>query len=210
MTRLGAQGNLHQCKLRCSKVRNRMKAHIPGIQTASDQLTAVCTELDRLAKRIETIRNAVLTSAATAAVATPSSTRTSSSPAPVAATASPARSSPAPPIVRKILPPVPGLRTNPELIAKVKAALMLDTKKEAEIVAGAVFGALEETLITHLGQDGFSIKLASFGKFLIRHRLGSYRKIPLTGETMMTSTKRKVKFVAIGRLRQLERVDAAR
>jgi nucleoid DNA-binding protein len=187
-----------------------MKAQLPAIHTAGEQLAAVCTALNRLARRNESIRNVVLTSAAAAAVATPSSTRTSSSPAPVAATALPARSTPTPPIVRKILPLVPGLRTNPELIARVKAALMPDTKKEAKMVAGAVVGALEETLIANLGQNGFSIKLGSFGKFSICHRPGTYRKIPLTGETKMTSTKRKVKFVAIGRLRQLERVDGSR
>ena len=97
----------------------------------------------------------------------------------------------------------------PEVIAKVKAVLRLDTKKEAGIVAGAVVGALEETLIENLGQNGYSIKLGKFGKFSIRHRPGTYRKIPLTGESKMTSPKRKVKFVAIGRLRQLERVHGA-
>ena len=111
--------------------------------------------------------------------------------------------------MRKELPPVPGLTTMPAVIAKVKAVLRLDTKKEAEIVAGAVVGALEETLIENLGQNGYSIKLSKFGKFSIRHRPGTYRKIPLTGETKMTSTKRKVKFVAIGRLRQLEKVNRA-
>jgi len=35
---------------------------------------------------------------------------------------------------------------------------------------------------------------------------GTYRKIPLTGKTRMTSAKREVKFVAIGRLRRLQRV----
>jgi nucleoid DNA-binding protein len=72
----------------------------------------------------------------------------------------------------------------------------------------AVVDALEETLTENLGQNGFSIKLGKFGKFSIRHRPGTHRRIPLTGETSMTSTKRKVKFVAIGRLRQLERVHS--
>ena len=175
-----------------------MKAQLPRIQMASEQLTGVCTELDRLARRIESIRNAVLTSAAAATTA-------DTAPRPLL----PARSTSSPPSVRKELPPVPGLTTNPEVIAKVKAALRLDTKKEAEIVAGAVVSALEETLIENLGQDGYSIKLGKFGKFSIRHRPGTYRRIPLTGETRMTSTKRKVKFVAIGRLRQLERVHGA-
>ena len=92
----------------------------------------------------------------------------------------------------------------------MKAALRLGTRKEAEIVAGAVVRALEEKLADNIGRDGFYIKLGSLRKFSIRHRLGTYRRIPLTGETKMTSTKRKVRFVAIGRLRQLERVEDAR
>jgi nucleoid DNA-binding protein len=95
--------------------------------------------------------------------------------------------------VRKELPPVPGLTTRPEVIAKVKAALRLDTKKEAKIVAGAVVGALEETLIDNLGQNGYSIKLGKFGKFSLRHRPGTYRIIPLTGETNRSSSQNEVK-----------------
>jgi nucleoid DNA-binding protein len=110
--------------------------------------------------------------------------------------------------VRRVLPPVPALRTNAEVIARVSAALGL-TKKAAAIVAGTVVGAFEETLIEHIDQNGFTIKLGNFGKFSIRHRLGTYRIIPLTGETKMTSTKRKVKFIAIGRLRRLEKVGSA-
>lgn len=111
--------------------------------------------------------------------------------------------------MRSVQPPVPSLTTRPELIAKVKAALGVGTK-EAERGAGAVVGALEETLIEHIGENGFSIKLGKFGKFSIHHRPSTYRKIPLTGETRMTKTKRKVKFVAIGRLRQLEKVGGGR
>jgi nucleoid DNA-binding protein len=76
-------------------------------------------------------------------------------------------------------------------------------------VAGAVLGALEDTLVEYISQDGYSIKLGKFARISIRHRLGSYRRIPLTGEMKMTSTHRKVKFVAIGRLRQLEKLNGA-
>ena len=120
-----------------------------------------------------------------------------------------AHSSPAPPAVRRALPPTPGLSTCPQLVAKVKAALRLDTKREAGIIASAVVRALEETLIDNIGHDGYSMKLGKFGKFSIRHRPGTYRRISLTGETKMTSTKRKVKFVAIGQLRRLEKVRSA-
>jgi len=120
-----------------------------------------------------------------------------------------ARSTPAPLAVRSPLPPVPGLSTCPQFVAKVKAALGLDTKREAGIIASAVVRALEETLIDNIGHDGYSMKLGRFGKFSIRHRPGTYRKIPFTGETKMTSTKRKVKFVAIGQLRRLEKVRSA-
>jgi nucleoid DNA-binding protein len=104
-----------------------------------------------------------------------------------------------------MLPPVPSPTSRPELIAKVKAALGVGTR-EAERVAGAVVGALEDSLVENVDRDGYSLKLGKFGKFSICHRPGSFRGIPLTGETRMTGMKRKVKFVAIGRLRQLERV----
>jgi len=160
-----------------------MKAQLPRIQMASDQLTGVCNELDRLARRIESIRNAVVTSAAAAAPRPQPPARGTSSPPTVRKELS----------VRKELPPVPGLTTRPEVIAKVKAALRLDTKKEAKIVAGAVVGALEETLIDNLGQNGYSIKLGKFGKFSLRHRPGTYRIIPLTGETNRSSSQNEVK-----------------
>jgi nucleoid DNA-binding protein len=92
-----------------------------------------------------------------------------------------------------------------ELPARVQSALNLSTKKEAESVIRAVISALEQTLIDHLSTDGFSIKLESFGKFKIRHKASIYRKIPFTGETKLIEPKRKVKFVALGKLRALEK-----
>ena len=91
-----------------------------------------------------------------------------------------------------------------ELTTRVQQALGLATKKEAEKVIDTVIKALEQTLLNNLPTDGFQLKLNSFGKFTVRHKLGIYRKIPFTGETKMTSDKRKVKFVTLGELRKSE------
>ena len=90
----------------------------------------------------------------------------------------------------------------------MKAAVTLGTRKEAEIVAGAVVGALEETLVDNIGRGRLLYQAGELREISISHRLGTYRRIPLTGETKMTSTKRKVRFVALGRLRRLEKLAA--
>jgi nucleoid DNA-binding protein len=91
-----------------------------------------------------------------------------------------------------------------ELTQRVQSALELSTKKEAEHIIDTVISSLEETLLHNLDKDKFSLKLNSFGKFTVRHKPGIFRRIPFTGETKMTSAKRKVKFVALGKLRQNE------
>jgi len=93
-----------------------------------------------------------------------------------------------------------------ELVLRVQQALMLSTKKEAEHVVEAVVAALEATLLNNLGANGFTLKLGSFGKFSVRHKAGILRKIPFTGETLLTKDRRKVGFVSLGALRQSERV----
>ena len=170
-----------------------MKAQLRLIETASERLTDVSAELDRLAKRIDGIRSDVL--AATVAAA--------DSAEPVG------RNSATPRTSVNVLAPVRSVTTRREVIAKVQSALNL-TKKAAEMVTGAVVDGLEQTLIDNLEQDGFSIKLGSFGKFSIRHRPGSYHRIPLGDEMRMSDTLRKVKFVALGRLRQREKVGGGR
>ena len=90
---------------------------------------------------------------------------------------------------------------------RVQQALALPTKKEAEHVVDAVIGSLEATLLNNLGVDGFTLKLGSFGKFSVRHKPGILRKIPFTGETILTKNRRTVRFVSLGSLRQCERVD---
>jgi nucleoid DNA-binding protein len=83
----------------------------------------------------------------------------------------------------------------------------LPTKKEAEMVVDTVVAALEATLLNKLETNGFTLKLNGFGKFSVRHKPGIRRKIGFSGETIQTKDRRKVTFVSLGRLRQLERVN---
>lgn len=99
------------------------------------------------------------------------------------------------------------LGSRDELALRVQRALSLPTKKEAQHVVSAVIWSLETTLLNHLNEDGFTLKLDSFGKFHVRHRPGIRRKVGFTGETIQTNARRKVKFISIGPLRQRERVD---
>lgn len=93
-----------------------------------------------------------------------------------------------------------------ELIARVQQMLALGTKKEAEAVLDSVVAALEATLLNNLGTDGFTLKLGSFGKFSVHHKSGHHRRIPFTGETILTKDRRQVRFVSLGALRQKEKV----
>ena len=83
---------------------------------------------------------------------------------------------------------------------------MLPTKKQAEQIVNVVIDGLEATLLNNLGTDGFTLKLNSFGKFSVQHKPGILRKIPFTGQTILTKDRRKVRFVGLGALRQHERV----
>jgi nucleoid DNA-binding protein len=96
------------------------------------------------------------------------------------------------------------MSTKDLVIAKVQAKLSLPTKKEAENVLNQVVAAVEDTLLENLVNNQFSLKLNSFGKFTVRHKPGILRKIPFTGETKLTSAKRKIKFVSLGPLREQE------
>jgi nucleoid DNA-binding protein len=91
-----------------------------------------------------------------------------------------------------------------ELVSFIQQQLALLTKREAENVLNTVVTGIENILLNHLPDDGFSLKLNSFGKFSIKHKPGIYRKIPFTGETKMTNAKHKVKFLSLGKLRQHE------
>jgi len=95
------------------------------------------------------------------------------------------------------------------LAARVQQMLMVPTKREAEHIIEAVIYSLESTLLNNLGTNGFTLKLGSFGKFSVRHKPGILRKIPFTGETILTQDRRKIGFVSLGALRQHERVEPA-
>ena len=56
--------------------------------------------------------------------------------------------------------------------------------------------------------NGFTSEAAVFRKFEVRHTQGKMRKIPLTGKTQMTADKRKVKFIPLSKILQLERKPA--
>ncbi len=84
--------------------------------------------------------------------------------------------------------------------------MALATKKEADYIVNVVVESLEATLLNNLGTDGFTLKLGSLGKFSVRHKPGILRKIPFTGETILTKDRRKVRFVSLGALRQHEEV----
>ena len=99
------------------------------------------------------------------------------------------------------------LKGREDLITRVQRALAVATKKEAEHVVNAVICSLESTLLNSLGTNGFTLKLGSFGKFSVRHRPGILRRIPFTGETILTKTRRKIRFVSLGTLRQRETID---
>ena len=61
-----------------------------------------------------------------------------------------------------------------------------------------------DTLIEHLAEDGYCFKLNGLGKFIVRHGPARRRKIGFSGETREIPPKRKVKFLTLGKLRQLE------
>ena len=99
------------------------------------------------------------------------------------------------------------IRGREELAVRVQQALMLPTKKQADHIVNVVVSCVEATLLNNLGTDGFTLKLNSFGKFSVRHKRGILRKIPFKGETILTKDKRKIRFVSLGALRQLEKVN---
>lgn len=92
-----------------------------------------------------------------------------------------------------------------DVIEGLQAALRLSTRKEAEVLVRVFESCLEDTLVEHLAEDGYSIKLGGFGKFVVRHRPSIRRKVGFSGEIRDTPPRRKVRFIGLGRLRKLER-----
>ena len=91
-----------------------------------------------------------------------------------------------------------------EVVERIQATLGLSTKKEAEALVRVFESCLEDTLIEHLAEDDYSIKLGGFGRFVVHHRPAIRRKIGFSGEIRDLPLKRKVKFTGLGKLRQLE------
>ena len=91
-----------------------------------------------------------------------------------------------------------------ELVMRVQAALNLATKKEATDLANVLVSCLEDTLVEHLAEDGYYLKLNGLGKFIVHHRPPIRRRIGFSGEIRDLPVKRKVKFTGLGKLRQLE------
>jgi nucleoid DNA-binding protein len=91
-----------------------------------------------------------------------------------------------------------------ELALRVQAALDLATMKEADCLVNVFVSCLEDTLVEHLAEDGYYLKLNGIGKFIVHHRPPIRRKIGFSGEIRDLPMRRKVKFIGLGKLRKLE------
>jgi nucleoid DNA-binding protein len=91
-----------------------------------------------------------------------------------------------------------------EMTPRLQAALNLATKKEADCLLNVFVSCLEDTLVEHLDEDGYYLKLNGVGKFIVRHSPPRLRKIGFSGEIRDLPGKRKVKFTGLGKLRRLE------
>ena len=92
-----------------------------------------------------------------------------------------------------------------ELALRVQAALSLATKKEAACLLSVFVSCLEDTLVEHLAEGGFCLKLNGFGKFIVRHSPPIRRRIGFSGQMCDLPLRRTVKFTGLGKLRELER-----
>jgi nucleoid DNA-binding protein len=95
-------------------------------------------------------------------------------------------------------------RGHDELALRIQAALGLATRKEAEKLLRIFVTCLEDTLVEHLPEDGFYLKLHGLGKLIIRHSPARRKRIGFSGEIRDVPMKRKVKFTGLGKLRQFE------
>jgi nucleoid DNA-binding protein len=93
-----------------------------------------------------------------------------------------------------------------ELVMRIQAALSLATKKEAEVLVNVFVSCLEDTLVQHLAEDGSYLKLNGFGKFIVHHKPSIRKRVGFSGETREIPPKRKIKFVSLGKLRELETI----
>jgi nucleoid DNA-binding protein len=99
-------------------------------------------------------------------------------------------------------PPMDGRE---QIVNAVKSTLKLSTKKEAEAITLAVLGEVFNIIKSHIDESGYSLRVPELGKLTVKHIPGKLRKNPFKeGELTQTLTKRKVKFVSLGALRELE------
>ncbi len=94
-----------------------------------------------------------------------------------------------------------------ELALRVQTAFSLTTNKEAESVVGTFIECVEGTLLSHLDEAGFSLKLNGFGRFTVHHKPSLWRKVGFSGEMTRTKPRRTVRFVSLGRLRAREPME---
>lgn len=94
------------------------------------------------------------------------------------------------------------------IAARVREELKLSSDREANHYVNTVTDAIVAEIRENIEVNGFTLKLPGFGKFEVRHKQGKMRKIPLTGKTQMTADKRKVKFIPLSEIRELERRQA--
>lgn len=97
-----------------------------------------------------------------------------------------------------------------ELISHIQAELRLSTRKEAEHVVNSFLECLENTLLTHLSEDGFCLKLNGLGKLWVHHKPPVRRKVGFSGEQIITKPRRLVKFTSLGLLRRSEALEVTR
>ena len=90
------------------------------------------------------------------------------------------------------------------IVARVRLKLNLSSGRHADAIVRSVIDSIADVIRENIDTEGFELKLPSFGKFVVRHKLGRLRRIPLTGRMQLTSNKRKVKFIPLSQFRDLE------
>jgi nucleoid DNA-binding protein len=93
------------------------------------------------------------------------------------------------------------------VIGKVGQALGV-SRRAADIVSKVIL-CMEQALVENLDADGFTIKLNKLDKLTVRHRAPRMCSVPFTGETKLVAATRNVKFVALGRLRKMRKIQSA-
>lgn len=94
-----------------------------------------------------------------------------------------------------------------ELILRVQQAMGLETKTQAKRVVDTLIDSFEAVMMNHLDDDGFTLKLNSFGKLFVQHKPSRHKKVPFTGRITITQERHKVGFKVLGELRKAQAQD---